>query len=253
MEEGKRSEANGADRAEGRTRRRRSVRADGQVRKQADSRPYIRDVSRESQGVVDAATVTIGMVLLVLAVGFVIGFAVFCVMNLSTWLTELVWNGVGGAVGVAWFPLVVCAVGGVLIGFWTWWSQDRVRPLEEVMAEFKATGSYKTNGVWKPVVTFLLPLVFGGSIGFEAGLTGLITAGCCWIRDKLKAAGLRAGAVGDVTIAASLAAIFGTPLAGIVTGELSALSCRFPACCLARRESRVAPCDWIGMKARLES
>ena len=187
-----------------------------------DSRPYIRDVSRRPEGVADTVTVTIGMVLLALVVGFIIGFAVFCVMNLSVWLTALLWNGATGAMPTPWFPLAVCTLGGALIGVWTWWSGDVVQPLEKVMAEFKATGSYRTNGAWKPVVTFLLPLVFGGSVGFEAGLTGLITAGCCWIRDKLKVAGLRAGAVADVTIAASISAIFGTPLAGIVAGAESA-------------------------------
>ena len=190
--------------------------------KPADSRPYIRDVGRKPQGAADIATVTVGMVVLALAVGFIIGLAVFAVMKLSGWLTELLWNGATGDLPTPWFPLAVCTAGGVVIGLWTWWSHDRVRPLEEVMAEFKTTGSYRINGVWKPVVTFLLPLVFGGSIGFEAGLTGLITAGCCWIRDKLKAAGLRAGAVADVTIAASMSAIFGTPLAGIVAGAESA-------------------------------
>jgi len=188
----------------------------------ADTRPYIRDVGRQPEGMVDTATVTIGMVLLALAVGFVIGFAVYFLMNLSTFLTKLVWNGATGNLPTPWYPLTICTLGGALIGVWTWWSHDVVRPLEEVMAEFKQTGSYRTNGVWKPVVTFLLPLVFGGSIGFEAGLTGLITAGCCWIRDKLKAAGLRVGAVADVTIAASFSAIFGTPLAGIVAGAESA-------------------------------
>ena len=192
-----------------------------QRKKPADPRPYIRDVSRSLEGPVDAATVTIGMVLLALAVGFAIGLAVFAVMNLSTWLTALLWNGAVGELPTPWFPLAVCTLGGMAIGVWTWWSNDAVKPLEEVMAEFKATGSYRTNGAVKPVVTFLLPLVFGGSIGFEAGLTGLITAGCCWIRDRLKAAGLRAGAVADVTIAASMAAIFGTPLAGIVAGAES--------------------------------
>ena len=187
-----------------------------------DPRPYIGDVGRQPEGIVDKATITIGMVVLALIVGFVIGFAVFCVMNLSTWLTSLLWNGAGGALGVPWFSLAVCTLGGAIIGVWTWWSGDRVKPLEEVMAEFKATGSYRTDGVAKPVVTFLLPLVFGGSVGFEAGLTGLITAGCCWIRDRLKAAGLREAAVADVTIAASIAAIFGTPLAGIVAGAESA-------------------------------
>ena len=190
--------------------------------KPRDSRPYIGDVGRRPEGALDIATVTIGLVVLALIVGCVIGFAVFCVMRLSTWLTELLWNNLGGSLSVPWFPLLVCTIGGALIGVWTWWSHDSVKPLEQVMAEFKATGSYKTQGAVKPVITFLLPLVFGGSIGFEAGLTGLITAGCCWIRDKLKAAGLRAGAVAEVTIAASLAAIFGTPLAGIVAGAESA-------------------------------
>lgn len=189
--------------------------------KPVDTRPYIRDVGRSFEGPADAATVTIGFVLLALIVGFIIGFAVFCLMNVSTWLTELLWDGAGGALNVPWFSLVVCTLGGLIIGVWTWWSHDRVQPLEKVMAEFKATGSYRTNGVWKPVVTFLLPLVFGGSIGFEAGLTGIITAGSCWIRDKLKAAGLREAAVANVTIAASLAAIFGTPLAGIVAAAES--------------------------------
>lgn len=64
----------------------------------------------------------------------------------------------------------------------------------------------------------MLPIVFGGSVGPEAGLTGLIVSACCQIRDLLKRAGLRAGAIGDATLAASIAALFGTPLAGIVAG-----------------------------------
>ena len=190
--------------------------------KKTDQRHYIRDVSRKPEGTADVVTVTIGMVVLALTVGFAVGFAVFGIMNLSTWLTGLLWDGVGAVLGVTWFPLIACTLGGLLIGLWTWLTGNRVRPLEEVMAEFKATGSYRTDGAVKPAVTFLLPLVFGGSVGFEAGLTGLVAAGCCWIRDQLKSAGLRAGAVADVTIAASMAAIFGTPLAGIVAGAESA-------------------------------
>ena len=184
-----------------------------------DARPYVRDVVDMPQGAAGKATITVVFVLLALAMGFVVGFAVFLAMNLSTWLTELLW-GLSGSFAL--FPLVTCTVGGALIGVWTWWSNDRVHSLEEVMREFKTTGSFRTNGIWKPVVTFLLPLVFGGSIGFEAGLTGLITSACCWIRDQLKKAGLRLGSIADVTFAATMAAIFRTPLAGIVAGAESA-------------------------------
>ncbi|MDO4798088.1 MAG: chloride channel protein [Coriobacteriales bacterium] len=186
------------------------------------ARPYVGDVVAKPKSAPGKALIALGLAVLSILVGFVIGISVYAVMNLSTWLTDLLWMDVGGALGIPVFPLIVCTLGGIIIGIWTWWSHDVVRPLEEVMAEFKKTGSFRTNGAIKPVVTFLLPLVFGGSVGFEAGLTGLISSGCCWIRDQLKRAGLRAGAVADVTIAASMAAIFRTPLAGIVAGAESA-------------------------------
>lgn len=184
-------------------------------------RPYVRDVARP-QTAAQRGFTSLGIVMLSIAIGFVIGFAVYALMNLSTWLTGLLWVNVASTVGMPLFPLIVCTVGGLVIGAWTWWSKDQLKPLGEVMAEFKRTGSYRTNGVARPVITFLLPLVLGGSVGFEAGLTGLISSGCCWIRDQLKKAGLRAGAVADVTIAATLSAIFRTPLIGIVAGAESA-------------------------------
>ena len=187
----------------------------------ADTRPLVREAGRRFEGPADVATVTIGMVALALATGFIVGFLVFSLMNVSTWLTSLLWDGLGGACDVPWFSLAVCTLGGIVIGLWTHFAKDEVRPLEQVLGTFRRTGSYRMNGVAKPVVSFLLPLVFGGSVGFEAGLTGIITAACCWIRDKLKAAGLRNAVIGDVTIAASLSAIFGTPLAGIVAGDES--------------------------------
>ena len=72
-----------------------------------DPRPYIRDAAAfdELPPAGFVATATIGMVVLALAVGFVIGFAVFLAMNLSTWLTPTPWS-----------PLAVCALGGALIG-----------------------------------------------------------------------------------------------------------------------------------------
>jgi H+/Cl- antiporter ClcA len=158
------------------------------------------------------------MVLLALVVGFAIGFVVFLLMNLSGWLTRLLWEGVGERLSIPAFPLICCTVGGIVIGLWTKLAGNSIDSLETVMGRFKETGSYRLENPPATAVSFLLPLVFGGSIGFEAGLTGIIAAGCCWVRDRLKVAGLRAAGIADVTIAASLSAIFATPLAGLVAG-----------------------------------
>lgn len=189
--------------------------------KGTDPRPYVFESGLKSRGAANAAAVTAGMVLMALVVGFIIGFLVFLVMNLSAWVSNLLWGGyLGGRFEFLLFPLALCTIGGLAIGLWTHFSGNRIAALPEVLGEFKKTGSYRIHPI-KGTVSFLLPLIFGGSVGFEAGLTGIITAGCCWIRDKLKAAGLRAAAVGDVTVAASLSAILGTPLAGIVAGAES--------------------------------
>ena len=129
----------------------------------ADRRPYVRDTWQTARTAGETTVVSIGFVALALAVGFVIGFAVFTVMNVSIWLTSLIWNGLGGSVNAVWFPLATCTLGGLIIGLWTFFTGSRIRGLEEVMHEFKQTSTYNLHGPLKTVVSFLLPLVFGGS------------------------------------------------------------------------------------------
>ena len=191
-----------------------------------DGKPYVRDAGWAGRGPLGEAALSAAMVMLALAAGFAVGFLVWAVLSLANGLVALLWDALGkrGGEGFAtpWFPLVVCTLGGLVIGVWTHFPQGAPAPLETVMASFKKTGSYRVEGAGRSVVGFLLPIVFGGSVGPEAGLTGLIASACCRLRDLLKRAGLRAGAIGDATIAASVAAIFGTPLAGIVAGVESA-------------------------------
>ena len=183
-----------------------------------DPRPYVADARRGHFGLGTGAVSLAALVLLAALVGFVVGFAVYLLMNLSGWLTALIWEGLGSRLALPVFPLLACACGGVVIGLWTHLSHNSIDDLDVVMGQFKQTGSYRLQNPVATSVSFLLPLAFGGSIGFEAGLTGIICAGCCWVRDKLKLAGLRAAGIADVTIAAALSAIFGAPLAGLVAG-----------------------------------
>ena len=195
----------------------------GRGKRKADPRPTLQSAGLRPRSRAEGASLAMAFALLSLALGLLVGSAVFLVMNLSEWLTRLIWESLGSRLSIPLFPLITCTLGGAVIGVWTYVSNDRVKSLEEVLGEFKRTGSYKTQGAIRPVVTFLLPLAFGGSIGFEAGLTGLITAGCCWVRDRIKRAGLSVARlhvdeVADASIAACVSAIFATPLAGIVAG-----------------------------------
>jgi len=59
-------------------------------------------------------------------------------------------------------------------------------------------------------------LIFGGSLGPEAGLTGLIVGLCCWFGDRLKYKTVEIREFASVGMAASLGVIFNAPLFGLV-------------------------------------
>jgi len=156
-----------------------------------------------------------GVALLSPFVGFVVGVLVLALLRGQEWLADVVWGIAGGSEAFPPFPVVICLVGGLIIGCWSLVA-DPLDSLEKVLSEVRATGGYHVRSFGKSVVSFLLPLVFGGSVGPEAGISGLAAAAVTWIGETLRHAGVRAVRTADVSIAAVLSTVFGTPLLGLV-------------------------------------
>lgn len=53
--------------------------------------------------------------------------------------------------------------------------------LNKVMTQVKETGRYEYKHIGASAGGALLPLLFGGSVGPEAGLTGVIAGLCTWV------------------------------------------------------------------------
>ena len=144
-------------------------------------------------------------------------WAFFFLMNAGLdllWVKAPAWLAAIGMPAVV-YPLAFCVVGGVAIGLF----QKNVGPypddMNTVLAEVKKTGRYEYRHLGAMFVGALLPLLFGGSIGPEAGLTGVVAGLCSWVGDRLKFMGAEMRELANAGTAAILSAIFSAPLFGL--------------------------------------
>ena len=155
-------------------------------------------------------------VLLATALGAAAGALVWALLYIMNLGIDLVWHTIPHHVGneVA-YTFAVCLLGGLLIGLWQKKFGIYPEELEEVMHQLKTTGTYPYSKIPMLSVAALLPLIFGGCLGPEAGLTGIIVGLCCWVGDRLKYKGREIREIAEAGMAATLGVIFASPFVGI--------------------------------------
>lgn len=117
--------------------------------------------------------------------------------------------------GAFWWPLPVCLVGGLAVGLFQKRWPGRPAEMNEVMAQVGKTSRYEYKTVFVDFFGALIPLLFGASIGPEAGLTGVIAGACTWVGDRLKFLGREFRDLAEVGIVAVVGAMFDAPLYGL--------------------------------------
>lgn len=157
--------------------------------------------------------------LLALVMGAVAGAAVWAALQLMDIGIEFIWTYLPEKLGATHsiiYNLAVCLTGGLLIALFQ--KRNGILPdnMEEVMAIIKRDGRYPYNKLNIIAIAFLMPLLSGGSLGPEAGLSGFIAGLCCWIGDKLKYKGDQLVALTETGFAAALGVVFASPFFGIV-------------------------------------
>ncbi len=155
-------------------------------------------------------------ILLGAAAGAVIGGIIWAFMRVMHLLIELLWDYIPGIVHIPGYTVLMCLLGGIVIGI----IQKKYGPcpddLHQVMAKYKRDGRYPYNNILIMLIAALMPLIFGGAIGPEAGLTGVIVGLCCWAGDNFKYAGKYMSELPEIGISTTLGIVFRSPLFGFI-------------------------------------
>lgn len=156
-------------------------------------------------------------VLAIVLLGAIAGAVCWVFFFLMSTGIDLIWNRLPEAFGldVPWWPLLICLIGGLIVGLFQRLFPGQPPEMDEVMAVVKDKGRFEYSKIGISFVGALLPLLAGGSIGPEAGLTSVIAGLCTWVGDRLKFLGRRFRELASVGMAAVVSAMFDAPLYGL--------------------------------------
>jgi chloride channel protein, CIC family len=130
--------------------------------------------------------------------------------------TGLIWQQAQLAVGLdsRLFTLLVCALGGLLVGLLVKIFGDHNAIFFELVQEFGRTGRFDYSHAPGIVITSIVSLVAGGSLGPEAALADACGSIGTWISDRRKLGDKETRTMGYGGLSAMLAAFITNPFAG---------------------------------------
>lgn len=150
--------------------------------------------------------------------GFLTGVTAGAYLILVNFLINLIWKTIPMVFSIStiYYPLIVCSIGGLIIGLLQRNSSNYPKTMAEVIGEYKTTGRIEyTNEVRKNFFHAIPILAFGGSVGPEASLSGILGGMINWVGDRMKMSLERREELVDMGIGAILSTVFYAPFAGI--------------------------------------
>lgn len=152
-------------------------------------------------------------------IGTVAGALVWVLLKIMAIGTEMIWEWIPEKIHIPYYTVLVCTVGGAIIGIFRKLYGDYPEDMETVMGKVKTEKRYEYKNMLVMMIAALLPLLIGSSVGPEAGLTGIIVGLCYWAGDNLKFAKQHTKEYSQIGAAVSLSVLFQAPLFGIFEVE----------------------------------
>ena len=166
----------------------------------------------------------IKLLALVVVLGLLSALVTFAFMALVHQGTHLVWEQAASAVGLdpRLFTVLVCTLGGLLVGLLVKLFGDHNAIFAELMREFGKTGRFNYRHAPGIVITAFVSLIAGGSLGPEAPLADACGGMGTLMADRLKLDEQETRTMGYSGVSGMLAAFITSPFGGALLGLESA-------------------------------
>lgn len=166
----------------------------------------------------------IKLLALVAVLGLISALVTFAFMALVGVGTGAIWDQAAQALGMDGrvFTVLVCAAGGLLVGLLVKLFGDHNAIFAELMQEFGKTGRFDYRHAPGIVITALVSLIAGGSLGPEAPLADACGGIGTLMADKLKLDEQQTHTLGYSGVSAMLASFITEPVGGAILGLESA-------------------------------
>jgi H+/Cl- antiporter ClcA len=161
---------------------------------------------------------------LVIVMGLISALVTFVFMALVNQGTNLLWTEAAQALGVdpRLFTILVCTIGGLLVGLLVKVFGDHNAIFAELMLEFGKTGRFNYRHAPGIVITAFVSLISGASLGPEAPLADACGGIGTLISDRLKLDEKETRTLGYSGVSGMLAAFITEPFSGALLGLESA-------------------------------
>ena len=166
----------------------------------------------------------IKLLALVAMLGLICALITFAFMALVHQGTALIWEQAALALGLdpRLFTVLVCTLGGLLVGLLVKLFGDHNGIFADLMLEFGKTGRFNYRHAPGIVITAFVSLIAGGSLGPEAPLADACGGMGTLLSDKLKLDEQGSRTMGYSGVSGMLAAFITSPFSGALLGLESA-------------------------------
>ena len=166
----------------------------------------------------------IKLMALVVLLGLISAVVTFAFMAFVHQGTNLIWEQAAETMGIdpRLFTVLVCAIGGLVVGLLVKLFGDHNAIFAELMLEFGKTGRFDYRNAPGIVLTAFVSLISGGSLGPEAPLADACGGIGTLMSDRLKLDEQETRTLGYSGVSAMLAAFITEPIGGALLGLESA-------------------------------